>query len=92
MLATIALLSASVVAQCPGGSCALPTYSAYRTVAPAYQPAPTLYRLADYTNQVWQHADPAVLSAHVARINAARTAPVYAPVYSVPCAGGACRR
>lgn len=91
MLST--LLAIALVSQCPGGSCAAPTYQ-YPAYAPAYRPA-ALYRLTDANGKVWQSTDPNALSRHVAAINAQR-APRYfyqsAPQYGSSCAGGSCGR
>lgn len=70
MLRTIAalLLLATVVpiaeAQCPGGRCPARTSYAVR-----HAPAPVAYQLADASGKLWQHADPAYLSAWVAQHN-----------------------
>lgn len=73
MLTTLLILAS--LAQCPSGSCAMPTANyAYFTPAPRYTftapaPASQLWQLADRTGQVWTHRNPAYLQAWVARRN-----------------------
>jgi hypothetical protein len=97
MLSTLAL-AAAFASQCAGGSCATPTnYGAYlprpQYAAPVVPPA-ALYRLTDRNGTNWQHADPAVLGAHVARINAGAPPrfayPAYLP-FTRGCSGGRCQ-
>lgn len=55
----------------------IPPAALKQSAPPPPPPAPTIWRLADATGQVWQHTDPAQLSAFVADRNRWFAHPAY---------------